>query len=94
MWKTELIVFTAVDGNVRADTQDYVRRYLDIHEVEAKYMISERGAMEHLKETVAHQNVDLLLMGSHGVSMLRQVFAGSALDYMLREARVPIFICR
>jgi nucleotide-binding universal stress UspA family protein len=94
MWKTELIVFTAVDGNVRADTQDYVRRYLDIHEVEAKYMISERGAMDHLKETVAQQNVDLLLMGSHGVSMLRQVFAGSALDYMLRESRVPIFICR
>jgi nucleotide-binding universal stress UspA family protein len=94
MWRTELIVFTAVDGNVRADTQDYVRRYLDIHEVEAKYMIGERGAMDHLKETVLEQEVDLLLLGSHGVSMLRQVFAGSALDYMLRESRVPIFICR
>src|SRR6266498_4084051 len=38
MWKTELIVFTALDGTkVKADAQDDVRRYLDIHEVEADY---------------------------------------------------------
>ena len=94
MWKTELIVFTAVDGHVKADRQDYVRRYLDIHEVEATYVISDRGAMDHLRNSIVEHDVDLLLMGSHGVSMLRQVFAGSALDYMLRESSVPIFICR
>ncbi|HEY3474269.1 MAG TPA: universal stress protein, partial [Anaerolineales bacterium] len=94
MWKTELIVFTAVDGTVKADMQDYVRRYLDIHEVEATYIISERGAMDHLRKSVPEHDVDLVLMGSHGVSMFRQVFSGSALDYMLRESRVPIFICR
>ena len=94
MWKTELIVFTAVDGTVKEDIQDYVRRYLEIHEVEATYLISERGAMDHLKNSVVEHDVDLVLMGSHGVSMLRQVFSGSALDYMLRESRVPIFICR
>jgi nucleotide-binding universal stress UspA family protein len=94
MWKTELIVFTAVDAYGKADRQDYVRRYLDIHEVEATYILSERGAMDHLKKSVEEHDVDLLLMGSHGVSMLQQVFSGSALDYMLRESRLPIFICR
>jgi nucleotide-binding universal stress UspA family protein len=94
MWKTELIVFTAVDDSVTADMQDYVRRYLDIHEVEAEYMISESGAMDRLKDIIEERDIDLLLMGSYGVSMIRQVFSGSALDYMLRVCRVPTFICR
>ena len=95
MWKTELIVFTAPDGTkLKADAQDHVRRYLEIHEVEAEYIISEHGAMDELKKTVEERNVDLVLMGSHGGSVLQQVFVGSALDYMLRESKVPTFICR
>ena len=95
MWKTELIVFTAVDGKkVTADVQEYVKRYLDIHEVNAEYILSERGAMGFLKQTVEERNVDLVLMGSHSGTVLEQVFIGSALDYMLRESKVPTFICR
>ena len=42
MWKTELIVFTALEGGkIKNDAQDHVRRYLDIHEVQAEYIISE-----------------------------------------------------
>ena len=95
MWKTKLIVFTALDGKkVTASIQEYVRRYLDLHEVEAEYLLSERGAMDYLRQTVDEQKIDLVLMGSHGGTLLQQVFAGSALDYMLRESRVPVFICR
>jgi nucleotide-binding universal stress UspA family protein len=95
MWKTELVVFTATDGaKLSSEVQDHVRRYLEFHEVEADYMISEHGAMDYLKQTVEDRNVDLVLMGSHGGSVLQQVFIGSALDYMLRESRVPTFICR
>ena len=95
IWKTELLVFTALDRNrVQADAQDYVRKYLDIHEVEAEYILSEHGAMDFLKQTVEERNADLVLMGSHGGSVLEQVFVGSALDYMLRESKLPTFICR
>jgi len=95
IWKTELLVFTAWDGTkVKTDAHDHVRKYLDIHEVEAEYIISEHGAMDTLKQTVDERVVDLVLMGSHGGSTLQQVFNGSALDYMLRESQSPIFICR
>jgi nucleotide-binding universal stress UspA family protein len=95
MWKTELIVFTAVDGTkVKADTQDYVRRYLDVHEVEADYILSEGSTTDHLKKTADERGADLLLMGSHGGSLMQQVFVGSALDYILRESGIPTFICR
>ena len=95
IWKTELIVFSALDGKkVTNNMQDHVRKYLDIHEVDAEYIISENGAMDFLKQTVDERDVDLVLMGSHGGTMLQQVFIGSALDYMLRESDVPVFICR
>jgi nucleotide-binding universal stress UspA family protein len=95
IWKTQLLVFTAWDGTkVKTDSQDYVRKYLDIHELDAEYIVSEQGAMEYLKKAVEEHNVDLVLMGSHGGSTLQQVFTGSALDYMLRESKAPIFICR
>lgn len=95
VWKTGLVVFTALDGTkVRADAQDYARRYLELHEVEAEYIVSEHGAMDFLKQTAEERQVDLVFMGSHGGSVLNQVLVGSALDYMLRESRLPIFICR
>jgi nucleotide-binding universal stress UspA family protein len=94
MWKTELIVYTALDSSIMADVQDYVRRYLDIHEVEAEYIVSERHTLEQIKITTEERGADLVLMGSHGGSVLQQVFVGSALDYMLRESKVPTFICR
>jgi nucleotide-binding universal stress UspA family protein len=95
VWGTELIVFTAADGGKSAGgIQDFVRRYLDIHEVEADYVISERGTQEGLSWTIAERSVDLVLMGSHSKPRLQQVLLGSALNYMLQEASVPIFICR
>jgi nucleotide-binding universal stress UspA family protein len=95
VWKTELLVFTAREGTrIEPQVQDYVRRYLELHEVTAEYIVSERGATESLKQTADEREVDLVLMGSHGGTVVRQVLIGSALDYMLRESRVPIFVCR
>ena len=95
VWKTRLVVFSALDGSrVKTDVQDYVRRYLEFHEVDAEYVLTERGGMDQLKKTVDDQNPDIVLMGAYGVSMLRQVMDGSALDYMLRESSVPLLICR
>jgi nucleotide-binding universal stress UspA family protein len=62
--------------------------------VEAEYILTEHGAMDQLLKTVEEQNADLVLMGAYGVSVLRQIMDGSALDYMLRESRTPLLICR
>jgi len=51
---------------VKADAQDYLRRYLDIHEVEADYLLGEHGAIAYLKSTLEEREVDLVLMGSQG----------------------------
>lgn len=95
IWKTEMVVFTALDGTrLNADVQEYVRRYLELHEVEAKYFTSELSARDRLRNIVEDYAIDLVLMGSYGASALRQLLIGSTVDTMLRESRVPIFICR
>jgi len=95
MWKTELIVFTSLaGGKMKADIRDYVKRYLDIHEVQADYIIVETDSKENLKNVIEEHHADLVLMGGYSGSVLREVFIGSSLDYMLRESKTPIFICR
>jgi len=94
-WKTELVIFTALDrGRVKPDVQDHVRRYLEIHEVQADYIAVEQDSKAYLKKTVEERGVDLVLMGGYSGSVLRGVVIGSSLDYMLRESDVPTFICR
>jgi nucleotide-binding universal stress UspA family protein len=83
-----------MDGTRTAGVQDHVHRYLEFHEVEAEYILNERGAMDQLNQTVTEREVDIVLMGTHGGSLFQQVFTGSALDHMLRESKVPTFICR
>ena len=95
MWKTELIVFTALDGaRVKPDVQDYVKRYLEIHEVEADYILTQGDSKASLKSTIEERQADLVLIGTYGMSVIREVVVGSTLDYMLRESGVPTFICR
>jgi nucleotide-binding universal stress UspA family protein len=94
-WKTNLIVFTAREGTkTKADVQDYARRYLEIHEVQADFILSDHSATTSLKKTADEHNADLVLMGSHGRTALTQVFVGSLVDFMMRESDVPLFICR
>jgi nucleotide-binding universal stress UspA family protein len=95
IWKTELTIFTALDGTkLKPDVQDYVRRYLEIHEVEADYIVAEKDSKIYLKNTLEEQQADLVLMGAYGKSVLREVVIGSTLDYVLRESSLPVFICR
>ena len=95
MWKTELIIFSMIDGSrVKADVQDYARSYLDIHEVHADYMLIEKGANDRFLETAKERMVDLVLIGGYGGSVIREVVVGSYLDFVLRNSKIPTFICR
>ena len=93
-WKTSLTVFTALeDGRLSASVQDYARRYLEFHEVGAEFVL-ENGPVQRLGNALCDGGFNLLLLGSYGSSVLRQVFIGNTLDFVLRESPAPIFICR
>jgi nucleotide-binding universal stress UspA family protein len=94
-WKTRLTVFTSLErGKIKADTQDYVRRYLEIHEVGAEYVLTDQDAMQALKMKAEAIDADLILMGSYGRPAWQGMVIGSCLDTVLRESTIPVFICR
>lgn len=94
-WKTEVTVFTArEDGSIKEDVQDYARRYLELHEVEARYIISQQKEPRPLPDIASEYNADLILMGSHSRNKLQQVLVGSMVDATLRSSTIPTFICR
>lgn len=95
MWKTEVTVFSArEDRSTQENVQDYARRYMELHEVEAKYVLSEQKEPRHLPDIAAEYNTDLILMGSHSGNRIQQVLVGSMVDITLRESSIPTFICR
>ena len=93
-WQTELMVVSAIKGAAdKDDIHDYVRRYLDIHEVQAQYFITELETMDFLKTAADDLQVDLILMGGDQGSPLWNVISGNLLDYTLRQSKIPTFIC-
>jgi nucleotide-binding universal stress UspA family protein len=94
MWKTEVTVFTAREDGTKKDVQDYARRYMELHEVEAKYVLSQQKEPRHLPDIAAEYDADVILMGSHSGNKLQQVLVGSMVDVTLRESSIPTFICR
>ena len=95
VWKSDLIIFTALEhGKIKTDLHDYVRRYLEVHEVQADYLVTEHDSMETLINIVEERDIDLVLMGGYGGSVIKEIVIGSSLDYILQESKVPTFICR
>jgi len=93
-WQTSLTVFTALeDGRLSPSVQDYARRYLAFHELAADFVL-EPGSAQGMKSIMAEGGFNLVLLGSYGSSVLREVFIGNTLDFALRELHAPIFICR
>jgi len=94
IYRTHLTVFSVNDGHrVPANVQDYPRAYLEMHEIEADFEISD-GPIGVLNDLVRERSIDLVLMGGYSVSALQEVVIGSAVNVLLREAKCPLLICR
>jgi nucleotide-binding universal stress UspA family protein len=93
-WMTSLVVMAVADGRkVQASVLDYARSYLELHEIQAEFLLGE-GPITVLHDTMDERGIDLLLMGGYNVSAVDEVLKGSAVNFMLREEHCPIFICR
>ncbi len=93
-WRTQLVIVTVPSGTkVNSSVQDYAREYLELHEIQAVYVVAQ-GPFEILIEVARSREVDLVLMGGYSTSGLEQMIAGSTVDSMLRQSNCPLFICR
>lgn len=93
-WQTKLTIFTGLSENVPDDSvREFAENYLEFNEVEARF-ITERYSPEALKRVAEELQADLVVMGGYSGSILREMTAGSSVNFMLREAQLPVLICR
>jgi nucleotide-binding universal stress UspA family protein len=95
-WKTRLTLITVIDpGRADGTVQDYARQYLEMHELAADYLVTSGNGPEQILRAVQEQACDVLLMGSYTYApLVESMRGGTAVNPLLREARVPALVCR
>jgi nucleotide-binding universal stress UspA family protein len=73
---------------------DEARRYLATHRVEAEFVTRGGHANESILAYMAEGTYDLLVIGAYGHSRIIEMVLGSTTEYVLRNASVPVFLCR
>jgi len=93
-WNVSLTVFTALEGTkLSPSAQNEVRAYLELHEVEAEYVI-EKGATDSVRQIIQERGINQIIMGGYGGFTLKEFFIGSNVNLVLRESKIPVLICR
>jgi nucleotide-binding universal stress UspA family protein len=94
-WRTSLTVITVNDpGRINEEGLDYARQYLELHELAADFVRVSGNAPEQILKTVKDRACDVLLMGSYTHTPLVEAVRGTAVNWLLRDAPVPILVCR
>ena len=93
-WKTSLTVMTLSEkDSVSPSVQDYARAYLELHEIEADYVLMD-GPMDTFLDVSREREINLILMGGYSGTALKEVIIGSLVNHLLRKFEYPILICR
>ncbi len=91
-WGTRLTVMTITD-DPDSNIQEFVRNYFTEHKVTAEFLIISGGNEMFLQE-IKEKNINLVLLGSYSGNALQEIFVGSVVNYLLRNAVCPMLICR
>jgi nucleotide-binding universal stress UspA family protein len=94
-WSIPLEILS-VDDSSRIDqaTLDQAKRYLEIHDVQARYFLESGPPAEAILRLGQQEKCDFVIMGGYGFSPLLEVVLGSTVDQILRDSLVPTLICR
>lgn len=94
LWKTSLTVMTlSGSGTVSSPVQEYARKYLELHEIEADYVLM-KGSLDTFLEVSKERDINLILMGGYSGTALKEIIIGSLVNHLLRNFGNPILICR
>ncbi len=68
------------------------RPYLD--DIEVKEAIGHGEIYDDIKETVKDKDIDLVVMGSHGLSGFKEMFIGSNTEKVVRTSDIPVLVIK
>ena len=81
------------DQEQDSSAQAFAQNYLEFNEIQADF-ISRKYSAETLKGTAEEIQADLVIMGGYSGSFLKEMTAGSSVNFMLRQSELPVLICR
>jgi nucleotide-binding universal stress UspA family protein len=90
-WQTKLMVLTIGDEGSPL-VQDYARSYLELHEIQADFMVAS-GPFDIFLSTIQEHQINLIVIGGYSGTVLKEVVAGSAVNFLLRKADCSLMIC-
>lgn len=93
-WKMALHVLTVAGGKTAADMLDAARAYLLERRIAASYHLERGDPAEKILAMTEETGSDTILMGGYGHRPILELMLGSAVDRVLQETRVPVFLCR
>ncbi len=78
-----------------AQVSNLAREYLRKHDLQAQFIQHKSGVRsEIILQTAQDQACDFILMGGYKSSPVVEVVVGSVVDKVLRQAEIPLLICR
>jgi nucleotide-binding universal stress UspA family protein len=93
-WQSSISVLTLENNQKRGQKiQQQARAYLELHEIQANYILQKVTRTAFL-EVIEAEGINLVALGSYGRPAWREIFVGSTVNELLREARCALLICR
>ena len=94
-WHWALDILTILEaGRATEDTIREAKDYLSQRGVPANCIAKTGNVADAILETADEQGSDEIIMGGYSYSRMMEVMFGSTVDRVLREAKIPVFICR
>ncbi len=90
-WHTKLTVVTITEEETQS-VQDYARAYLELHEIQADFLVRS-GTFDIFLEIIKEFQINLVVIGSYSGTVLKEVIAGSAVNFLLRRVDCSLLIC-
>jgi nucleotide-binding universal stress UspA family protein len=93
-WPMQLVVVMGHEKKA-ADTAviNHARRYLELHEIEAEFVIEPVSAADLIMDTAVSRTCNLIIMGGYGAQPVVEAVLGSTANEILQRARIPVLIC-
>jgi nucleotide-binding universal stress UspA family protein len=81
---------------VRSDLIQHVRKVLGSPQVGVaeRYKVMELDPVDAILEAAASEEIDLIVLGTHGYGGMKRVVLGSVVESVVRQSRVPVFTVR
>ncbi|MCB9420106.1 MAG: universal stress protein [Ardenticatenaceae bacterium] len=93
-WHIQLVAVIAHEKKaVNTAVTDHARRYLELHEIDAQFVIESAPAADLIMDTAASCACNLIIMGGYGAQPVVEAVLGSTANEILRRTTIPILIC-